>query len=138
MHAIEVCRTATLGGHRYKYSCDHVDISYNSCPVIPQLPQRNAYSKSAALPLSEGRVGKADIKMSLSATSLQKLKKSNDLYFLVQCLSQRCFFPILLRKKKQNGSCWREFPFQQNIYRSFFSENRRNFLLAMQCNAAPL
>jgi hypothetical protein len=31
MHAIEVCRTATLGGHRYKYSCGHVDISYNSC-----------------------------------------------------------------------------------------------------------
>jgi len=31
MHAIEVCRTAALGGHRYKYSCGHVDISYNSC-----------------------------------------------------------------------------------------------------------
>lgn len=31
MHAIEVCRTATLGGHRYQYSCGHVDISYNSC-----------------------------------------------------------------------------------------------------------
>jgi len=31
MHAIEVCRTATLGGHRYEYSCGHVDISYNSC-----------------------------------------------------------------------------------------------------------
>jgi hypothetical protein len=31
MHAIEVCRTATLGGHRYHYSCGHVDISYNSC-----------------------------------------------------------------------------------------------------------
>jgi hypothetical protein len=31
MHAIEVCRTASLGGHRYKYSCGHVDISYNSC-----------------------------------------------------------------------------------------------------------
>jgi hypothetical protein len=31
MRAIEVCRTATLGGHRYKYSCGHVDISYNSC-----------------------------------------------------------------------------------------------------------
>jgi len=31
MRAIEVCRTATLGGHRYEYSCGHVDISYNSC-----------------------------------------------------------------------------------------------------------
>jgi hypothetical protein len=31
MRAIEICRTATLGGHRYKYSCGHVDISYNSC-----------------------------------------------------------------------------------------------------------
>jgi hypothetical protein len=31
MRAIEVCRTATLGGHRYKYSCGHTDISYNSC-----------------------------------------------------------------------------------------------------------
>jgi hypothetical protein len=31
MRAIEVCRTATLGGHRYQYSCGHVDISYNSC-----------------------------------------------------------------------------------------------------------
>jgi hypothetical protein len=31
MHAIEVCRTATLGGHKYQYSCGHVDISYNSC-----------------------------------------------------------------------------------------------------------
>jgi hypothetical protein len=31
MRAVEVCRTATLGGHRYQYSCGHVDISYNSC-----------------------------------------------------------------------------------------------------------
>jgi hypothetical protein len=31
MRAIKVFRTATLGGHRYKYSCGHVDISYNSC-----------------------------------------------------------------------------------------------------------
>jgi hypothetical protein len=31
MRAIEVCRTATLGGHRYEYSCGHVDISYNPC-----------------------------------------------------------------------------------------------------------
>lgn len=31
MRAVEVCRTATLGGHRYEYSCGHVDISYNSC-----------------------------------------------------------------------------------------------------------
>jgi hypothetical protein len=31
MRAIEVCRTATLGGHRYTYSCGHTDISYNSC-----------------------------------------------------------------------------------------------------------
>ena len=31
MRAIEGCRTATLGGHRYQYSCGHVDISYNSC-----------------------------------------------------------------------------------------------------------
>lgn len=31
MHAVEVCRTATLGGHRYEYNCGHVDISYNSC-----------------------------------------------------------------------------------------------------------
>jgi hypothetical protein len=31
MHAIEVCRTAALGGHRYEYSCGYVDISYNSC-----------------------------------------------------------------------------------------------------------
>jgi hypothetical protein len=31
MFAIEECRTAALGGHRYEYDCDHVDISYNSC-----------------------------------------------------------------------------------------------------------
>lgn len=31
MHAIEVCRTATLGGHLYRYDCGHTDISYNSC-----------------------------------------------------------------------------------------------------------
>jgi hypothetical protein len=31
MRAIEVCRSAVLGGHRYEYSCGHVDISYNSC-----------------------------------------------------------------------------------------------------------
>jgi hypothetical protein len=32
MHAIEVCRTAALGGHRDKCdSCGHLEISYNSC-----------------------------------------------------------------------------------------------------------
>jgi Putative transposase/Transposase zinc-binding domain len=31
MRAVEVCRTALLGGHRYEYDCNHVDISYNSC-----------------------------------------------------------------------------------------------------------
>ena len=31
MFAIEDCRTSALGGHRYQYDCDHVDISYNSC-----------------------------------------------------------------------------------------------------------
>jgi hypothetical protein len=32
MHAIEVCRTAVLGGHRDKCdNCGHLEISYNSC-----------------------------------------------------------------------------------------------------------
>jgi hypothetical protein len=32
MRAIEVCRTAVLGGHKDKCdSCGHVEISYNSC-----------------------------------------------------------------------------------------------------------
>jgi hypothetical protein len=32
MHAIEVCRTAALGGHKDKCdSCGHLEISYNSC-----------------------------------------------------------------------------------------------------------
>jgi hypothetical protein len=31
MHAIEICRTAALGGHRYIYDCGHQDVSYNSC-----------------------------------------------------------------------------------------------------------
>jgi hypothetical protein len=31
MRAVEVCRTAALGGHKYEYDCSHVDISYNSC-----------------------------------------------------------------------------------------------------------
>ena len=31
MRAVEICRTSILGGHRYQYSCGHVDISYNSC-----------------------------------------------------------------------------------------------------------
>ncbi len=32
MHAVEVCRTATLGGHVDKCnSCGHLEISYNSC-----------------------------------------------------------------------------------------------------------
>lgn len=31
MRAIEVCRTAALGGHKYTYSCGHLEISYNSC-----------------------------------------------------------------------------------------------------------
>jgi len=32
MRAVEVCRTATLGGHKDKCdSCGHVEISYNSC-----------------------------------------------------------------------------------------------------------
>ena len=32
MHAIEVCRTAVLGGHKDKCDhCGHVEISYNSC-----------------------------------------------------------------------------------------------------------
>ena len=31
MRAVEVCRTAALGGHKYTYSCGHLEISYNSC-----------------------------------------------------------------------------------------------------------
>ncbi len=32
MHAVEICRTAALGGHRDKCEdCGHVEISYNSC-----------------------------------------------------------------------------------------------------------
>src|ERR1700690_813990 len=32
MHAVEICRTAVLGGHRDKCEdCGHVEISYNSC-----------------------------------------------------------------------------------------------------------
>lgn len=32
MRAVEVCRTATLGGHKDKGdSCGHIEISYNSC-----------------------------------------------------------------------------------------------------------
>ena len=32
MHAIEVCRTAVLGGHKDKCDdCGHLEISYNSC-----------------------------------------------------------------------------------------------------------
>ena len=32
MHAIEICRTAALGGHKDKCdSCGHLEISYNSC-----------------------------------------------------------------------------------------------------------
>ena len=32
MHAIEVCRTAELGGHKYKCDvCGFFQISYNSC-----------------------------------------------------------------------------------------------------------
>jgi len=32
MHAVEICRTAALGGHRDKCEdCGHIEISYNSC-----------------------------------------------------------------------------------------------------------
>jgi len=31
MRAVEVCRTAVLGGHKEEYDCGHSTISYNSC-----------------------------------------------------------------------------------------------------------
>jgi hypothetical protein len=60
MHAIEVCRTAALGGHKDKCdSCGHMEISYNSCrnrrcPKCQTLrkEKRKDVQDGAAAPLS--------------------------------------------------------------------------------------